>query len=188
MDNAGLALFSTGSAWSGVEPDKSGPANITDCAFARNFATDGGAVDAGYDIIQDCRFEANFAGAGKSKAKTRQNFTVAHVANEAITCVPVAVFTLNRLKVATTPNRAPSYTAVGSGGAYLHSGVAVDLERCTFVGNKAGGEGLAVLSLGIAENISDVVFESNTIHCASGTYAYEMAASDSAVRSAPAGT
>lgn len=73
-------------------------------------------------------------------------------------------------------------TAAGSGGAYLHSGVAVALERCSFVGNKAGGEGPAVLSLGIAENISDAVFDSNAFYCGSGTYGYEMNVSDAEVR------
>eukprot|EP00903_Cladosiphon_okamuranus_P016944 g15619.t1 len=122
----GMALFSTGSAWSEAEPDTSGPTNTTGCTFQHNNATDGGGIysAAGYDIIRDCRFEANFA--------------------------------------------------TGSGGAYLHSGVAVDLDRCTFVGNKAGEEGLAVLSLGIAENISDAEFDSNSFFCSTGTYGYEM--------------
>eukprot|EP00903_Cladosiphon_okamuranus_P007092 g6891.t2 len=126
----GLALFSTGSAWNEAEPVKSGPANTTNCVFDRNNATDGGAIysAAGYDIVQDCWFEAN--------------------------------------------------VAAGSGGAYLHSGVNVDLERCTFVENQAGEEGPAVLSLGIAENVSEVVFDSNTFYCSSGTYGYEMASSD----------
>lgn len=78
------------------------------------------------------------------------------------------------LKVTTKPKRSPFSTAAGSGGAYLHSGVAVDLDRCTFVGNKAGEEGLAVLSLGIAENISDAEFDSNSFFCSTGTYGYEM--------------
>ncbi len=77
---------------------------------------------------------------------------------------------------------ASSSTADRSGGAYLHSSVAVALERCTFVGNKAGDEGLAVLSLGIPENISDVVFDSNAFHCGSGTYGYEMDVSEAEVR------
>ncbi len=73
-------------------------------------------------------------------------------------------------------------TAAGSGGAYLHSGVVLALERCTFVRNNAGDEGLAILSLGIAENISDVVFDSNAFYCGSGSYGYEMNASEAEVR------
>lgn len=64
---SGLALFSTGSAWSNAEPVESGPANTTNCIFDRNNATggDGGAIysAAGYDIVEDCWFEANIAGA-----------------------------------------------------------------------------------------------------------------------------
>lgn len=48
--------------------------------------------------------------------------------------------------------------------------------------NQAGEEGLAVLSLGIAENITDVVFDSNTFYCSSETYGYEMDAADAEVR------
>ena len=82
----------------------------------------------------------------------------------------------------TDVNLAPFSTAAGSGGAYLHSGVAVALDSCNFAGNKAGDEGLAVLSLGIAENISDVVFDSNTFSCSSGTYGYEVNVSEAEVR------
>lgn len=37
-------------------------------------------------------------------------------------------------------------------------------------------------SLGIAENITDVEFDSNTFYCSSGTYGYEMDALDPEVR------
>lgn len=62
----GMALFSTGSAWSEAEPETSGPTNTTGCTFQHNNATDGGGIysAAGYDIIRDCRFEANFASEG----------------------------------------------------------------------------------------------------------------------------
>lgn len=69
-----------------------------------------------------------------------------------------------------------------SGGAYLHSGVAVDLQRCTFVGNKARDEGLAIVSLGIAEKMVDIVFDSNTVYCRSGEYGFEMNVSEAEVR------
>lgn len=70
----GMALFSTGSAWSEAEPDTSGPANTTGCTFEHNNATDGGGIysAAGYDIIRDCQFEANFAGEGAHVASVKR--------------------------------------------------------------------------------------------------------------------
>ncbi|CAB1101543.1 unnamed protein product [Ectocarpus sp. CCAP 1310/34] len=61
-------------------------------------------------------------------------------------------------------------SSVGSGGAYLHSGLLVSLADTTFVGNRAGAAGLAVSSLGIIENLTDTTFESNTYYCQSGQY------------------
>lgn len=61
----GLALFSSGSVWTGnQEDDDPGPTNTTACVFKGNSADDGGAMysAAGYDIIEDSSFEANFAG------------------------------------------------------------------------------------------------------------------------------
>lgn len=84
--------------------------------------------------------------------------------------------------MATMPKLAYSCAAEGSGGAYLHSGIAVDLKNCTFVRNKAGGEGIAVLSLGMVEEMSSVDFDSNTKFCGSGTYGLEMNASEAKVR------
>lgn len=80
------------------------------------------------------------------------------------------------------PNLAYSCAAEGSGGAYLHSGIAVNLQNCTFVRNRAGGEGIAVLSLGMVEKMSSVDFDSNTKYCRSGTYGLEMNASEAEVR------
>ncbi|CAM9404669.1 unnamed protein product, partial [Ectocarpus sp. 12 AP-2014] len=40
-------------------------------------------------------------------------------------------------------------------------------------GNRARNAGLAVQSLGIAWNITDTTFESNTYYCSSGQYGYE---------------
>lgn len=48
--------------------------------------------------------------------------------------------------------------------------------------NKADDEGLAVMSLGMVEQISRVNFDSNTKHCGSGTYGFEMKASEAEVR------
>ncbi|CAM9477686.1 unnamed protein product [Ectocarpus fasciculatus] len=64
--------------------------------------------------------------------------------------------------------------ALGSGGAYLHSGLLVNLDNTTFVGNRAGSAGLAVSSLGILENVTDTTFESNTYYCQSGQYGYDI--------------
>ncbi len=59
-------MFSAGILWSEAEPDTSGPANVSGCVFEHNNATDGGGIysAAGYDIIQESRFEGNFAGGG----------------------------------------------------------------------------------------------------------------------------
>lgn len=84
--------------------------------------------------------------------------------------------------MATLPNHAPFSTAGVSGGAYLQSSVAVGIENCIFVRNRAGDEGLAILSLGSAEKISDVEFDSNAFYCSSGTYGYEMDVSEAEVR------
>ncbi|CAN0555355.1 unnamed protein product [Ectocarpus sp. 12 AP-2014] len=53
-----MAFFSSGSL------EGSGPVNTTACVFERNSADDGGAFysAAGYDLVQDCSFQANFAG------------------------------------------------------------------------------------------------------------------------------
>lgn len=54
--HSGMALFSSGSL--------SEPVSTTACVFERNSADDGGAFysAAGYDVVQDCSFQANFAG------------------------------------------------------------------------------------------------------------------------------
>lgn len=49
----------------------------------------------------------------------------------------------------------------------------MELDGSVFVGNRARDAGLAVQSLGIAGNITDTTFESNTYHCSSGQYGYE---------------
>ena len=56
------------------------------------------------------------------------------------------------------------------GGALLHSGVLVALTGCTFESNMAGEDGLAVMSLGIAENISALSFRNNSFFCTAGKY------------------
>lgn len=61
----------------------------------------------------------------------------------------------------------------GTGGGYIHSGVLVLLDGSTFVGNQAGEDGPAVMSLGIAENFSSVTFDANTFYCSAGAYGYE---------------
>lgn len=68
------------------------------------------------------------------------------------------------------------FTAEGSGGAYLHSGVLVGLRGSTFAGNRAGDAGLAIMSHGMVEHDSyeNTSFKSNTYYCASGQYGYEV--------------
>lgn len=75
----------------------------------------------------------------------------------------------------TLPTHPPksAVTAV-SGGAFLHSGVTRGLYATTFVENKAGEAGPAVMSLGIAENMSDVVFDGNTFHCEVGEFGSDI--------------
>lgn len=61
------------------------------------------------------------------------------------------------------------------------------MDGSTFVENKAGDDGPAVLSLGIAENVSNVTFDANTFYCSAGQYGYEMKRStDDEVKCFPA--
>lgn len=71
---------------------------------------------------------------------------------------------------------------VVSGGAFLQSGVTRELHATTFVDNKAGQAGPAVMSLGIAENISDAVFEGNAFHCRAGEFGSDMSQVEDEVR------
>lgn len=48
------------------------------------------------------------------------------------------------------------------------------MDNATFVKNRSGDAGLAVMSLGIVEDMSNITFESNTYYCRSGTYGYEI--------------
>ncbi|CAM9161301.1 unnamed protein product [Ectocarpus sp. 13 AM-2016] len=66
--------------------------------------------------------------------------------------------------------------AVGSGGAFQHSGIVVSLVRSEFTGNRAGDGGLAVSSLGIMEFLANTSFESNTRYCSPGEFGYEIGA------------
>ena len=59
------------------------------------------------------------------------------------------------------------------GGALLHSSTLVALTESTFESNSAGEDGLAVMSLGLAENITALAFRNNTFSCDSGKYGSE---------------
>ena len=59
---------------------------------------------------------------------------------------------------------------VDHGGALLHSGVLVALTNRTFEPNMAGEDGLAVMILGTAENISALSFRNNLFFCTAGNY------------------
>lgn len=65
------------------------------------------------------------------------------------------------------------YATETSGGAFLHSGVVISMQSVTFVENRAGEAGLAIMSLGIIEDMYDTRFESNTYYCPSGRYGYD---------------
>ena len=59
------------------------------------------------------------------------------------------------------------------GGALLLSGVLVDFTGCSFDSNMAGEDGLAVMNLGVVNNISDLAFLKNSVFCSSGKYGLE---------------
>ena len=59
------------------------------------------------------------------------------------------------------------------GGALLHSGVLVALTNCTFEWNMAGEDGLAVMSLGLVNNMKNLTFQNNSFFCTSGKYGLE---------------
>ena len=65
------------------------------------------------------------------------------------------------------------YIPAVEGGALLHSGVLVALTGCTFDSNMAGEDGLAVMSLGLVNNITDSTFQNNSLFCTSGKYDLE---------------
>ena len=60
--------------------------------------------------------------------------------------------------------------SAAQGGDLLHSGVLVALTGSIFESNMAGKDGLAVMSLGMAEKIADSSFRNNSFFCASGKY------------------
>lgn len=65
------------------EDDDPGPTNTTACVFKNNIADEGGAMysAAGYDIVEDCSFEGNFAG-------TSFNFVEGHSLSPTIEAPP----------------------------------------------------------------------------------------------------
>lgn len=92
------------------------------------------------------------------------------------------LFGLRFLKVAADTSTRSCHRQMVPVGRTSTSGVNVALERRTFVKKQANEEGPAALSLGVADNISDVIFDSNTRYCSSGTYGYDMDALDPKVR------
>lgn len=58
-----------------------------------------------------------------------------------------------------------------SGGAIFHTGY-LRIFSSTFVANKAGIEGPAVMSIGFLEEMSSVVFSENMYYCGAGKYGY----------------
>eukprot|EP00904_Undaria_pinnatifida_P012520 jgi/Undpi1/8399/HiC_scaffold_25.g10867.m1 len=58
-----------------------------------------------------------------------------------------------------------------SGGGIFHTGF-LHLARTNFEANRAGSDGTAVMSIGILEQLSDVVFSGNAYECPVGEYGY----------------
>lgn len=58
-----------------------------------------------------------------------------------------------------------------SGGAIYHTAL-LRVANTTFVGNKAGVEGPAVMSVGLVHTLSNVSFLDNAYHCRAGEYGY----------------
>lgn len=185
---SGLALFSSGSLWTDQVPD-SGPANTSMCVFARNRAIDGGAMysAAGYDMIKDSRFEDNLAGMSPRRhiepSDTHREYLLTRRGSFLRQCGPSPTPFRTMLCCIADPFLRPLPCAIirllvltteATGGGYLHSGVLVELNRTTFMFNRAGAAGLAVQSLGIAENIVNTTFDSNTFFCSSGQYGYDI--------------
>ena len=48
----------------------------------------------------------------------------------------------------------------------------MSLDRCAFIENEAGDEGLAVISIGLLVSMDNVTFQDNTKHCDTGEYGY----------------
>lgn len=59
----------------------------------------------------------------------------------------------------------------------MHAGVMEEVSGTVFRRNSAGNEGPAVLSLGIVQSISNVIFGDNVFFCDVGTYSREAAIS-----------
>ena len=60
-----------------------------------------------------------------------------------------------------------------SGGAIYHTGY-LRLSNTSFVGNEAGIEGPAIISIGLLEELSNVYFSENTFDCRAGEYGYTV--------------
>ena len=58
-----------------------------------------------------------------------------------------------------------------SGGAIYHTG-SLRLSKTNFVANEVGVEGPAIISIGVLEEMSNVIFSENTFDCRAGEYGY----------------
>ena len=58
-----------------------------------------------------------------------------------------------------------------SGGGIFHTGF-LHLAQTSFEANRAGSDGTAVMSIGILEQLSNVVFSGNAYECPIGEYGY----------------
>lgn len=58
-----------------------------------------------------------------------------------------------------------------SGGAIFHTG-SMRVVNTSFVANKARIEGAAVMSIGVLEELTNVLFSDNAYYCGAGEYGY----------------
>ena len=152
-----------------------GPSTITGCSFDGNTATDGGAIytASGYDRVVNSTFTNNFAGGYYYSLMV---FRVP--AGDTATCMSISCYITYELsRRATLRHRTLMKLlfflfalSASQGGALLHSGVLVALTGSFFESNMAGKDGLAVMSLGLAEKIANSSFRKNSFFCASGKY------------------
>lgn len=71
-------------------------------------------------------------------------------------------------------NAGTSFLVDTSGGALAHSGVITMLSNTTFESNKAGEEGLAVISFGEVTDLLNVSFTGHAYHCDKGSYGFDQ--------------
>jgi len=67
--------------------------------------------------------------------------------------------------------RAQTNSSEVAGGAIFHTGH-LRVANSSFFANRAGADGPAVMSIGLLERLSNVLFSENAHHCRAGKYGY----------------